>query len=277
MCLVPQPSGPTESVVDEAMPKELGDKLVRAATTTSSLEVEQDSGNINKTQSKATPNKSSFQITNSSGGPRCQETIGDTTAQTRFESVSKHFNDSLLAKGNTHQSDEDSLKLNELMALCTNLQNKVVDLEKTKTTQLNEIDSLKRRVKKLEKRNRSRTHKLKRLNKVGLSARVESSRDEESLGGEEVFVAEQEVISTAATTNTITTEEITLAQELKALKTSKLKVKGIVFQEPSKSTTTTIISSQHSHDKGKGIMIEELVKPKKRDQIRIDEEATLKL
>nr|GEY91160.1 hypothetical protein [Tanacetum cinerariifolium] len=52
----------------------------------------------------------------------------------------------------------------------------------TKTTQHNEIDSLKRRVKKLEKRNRSRTHKLKRLYKVGLSARVESSRDEESLG-----------------------------------------------------------------------------------------------
>nr|GFA72645.1 hypothetical protein [Tanacetum cinerariifolium] len=40
------------------------------------------------------------------------------------------------------------------------------------------------RVKKLEKRNRSRTLKLKRLYKVGLSARVESSRDEESLGND---------------------------------------------------------------------------------------------
>nr|GFD31276.1 hypothetical protein [Tanacetum cinerariifolium] len=57
----------------------------------------------------------------------------------------------------------------------------VLDLEKTKTTQRNEIDSLKKKVKKLEKRNRSRTHKLKRLYKVGLSARVESSGDEESL------------------------------------------------------------------------------------------------
>nr|GEZ32495.1 hypothetical protein [Tanacetum cinerariifolium] len=37
------------------------------------------------------------------------------------------------------------------------------------------------RVKKLEKRNRSRTHKLKRLYKVSLSARVESFGDEESL------------------------------------------------------------------------------------------------
>nr|GEW25259.1 hypothetical protein [Tanacetum cinerariifolium] len=145
----------------------------------------------------------------------------------------------------------------------------VLDLEKTKTSQRNEIDSLKRRVKKIEKRNKSRTYKLKRLYKVGLSARVESSKDKESL--------EQEVVSTATTTETITTKEIILAQSLEALKISKPKVKGIVFHEPGKSTTRTIISSQHAHDKGKGIMIEEPVKPKKKDQIRLDEEVALKL
>ncbi|GJX16504.1 hypothetical protein Tco_0217336 [Tanacetum coccineum] len=198
---VPQPSDPIENVADEAVHKELGDSLVRAATTASSLEAEQDSGNINKTQSKATPNESSSLGTTSGGGPRCQETMGDTIAQTRFESVSKHSNDSLLARGNTLQSDEDRLKLDELMALCTTLQNRVLDLEKTKTTQHNEIASLKRRVKKLKKNNRSRTHKLKRLYKVGLIARVKSSDNEESLevfdvnvlDGEEMFVAEQEV------------------------------------------------------------------------------------
>ncbi|GJU93914.1 putative ribonuclease H-like domain-containing protein [Tanacetum coccineum] len=139
---------------DEAAHKELGDSLVRAATTSSSLETEQDSGNINKTQSKATPNKSSSLGTTSGGGPR----------------------------GNTLRSDEDRLKLDELMALCTTLQNMVLDLKKTKTAQHNEIASLKRRVKKLKKKNRSRTHKLKRLYKVGLTARVESSDNEESLG-----------------------------------------------------------------------------------------------
>ncbi|GJV78869.1 hypothetical protein Tco_1514739 [Tanacetum coccineum] len=80
--------------------------------------------------------------------------MGDTTAQTRFESISKHSNDLLLARGNTLRSDEDRLKLDELMALCTTLQNRVLDLEKTKTTQQNEITSLKRRVKKLEKKSR---------------------------------------------------------------------------------------------------------------------------
>ncbi|GKF07591.1 hypothetical protein Tco_0041815, partial [Tanacetum coccineum] len=66
---VPQSSDPIENVADEAVHKELCDSLVRAATTASSLEAEQDSGNINKTQSKATPNESSSQGTNSSGGP----------------------------------------------------------------------------------------------------------------------------------------------------------------------------------------------------------------
>ncbi|GJY05168.1 retrovirus-related pol polyprotein from transposon TNT 1-94 [Tanacetum coccineum] len=59
---------------------------------------------------------------------------------------------------------------------------RVLDLETTKTTQANEIASLKKRVKKLKKKDRPRTHKLKRLYKVSLSARVESSRDEKDLG-----------------------------------------------------------------------------------------------
>ncbi|GJQ94470.1 putative ribonuclease H-like domain-containing protein [Tanacetum coccineum] len=73
---VPQPSDPSENVVDEAVHKELGDSLVRAATTASSLEAEQDSGNITKTQSKETPNESISLGTTSGGGPRCQETMG---------------------------------------------------------------------------------------------------------------------------------------------------------------------------------------------------------
>ncbi|GKG04839.1 hypothetical protein Tco_0315226, partial [Tanacetum coccineum] len=61
----------------------------------------------------------------------------------------------------------------------------VLDLETTKTTQGNEITSLKRRVKKLERRNMSRTNGLKRIYKVGSSRRVESSKDE-GLGEEDV-------------------------------------------------------------------------------------------
>ncbi|GKA01324.1 hypothetical protein Tco_0673989 [Tanacetum coccineum] len=110
---VPQSSVPSDNVADEAVYKELDDNLVRVATTSSILEAEQDSGNIIKTRSKATPNEAGSQGTTSGGGPKRQETMGDTIAQTR-----------------------------------------VLDLETTKTTQGNEIASLKIRVKKLERRNR---------------------------------------------------------------------------------------------------------------------------
>ncbi|GJY12569.1 hypothetical protein Tco_0381878 [Tanacetum coccineum] len=254
---VPQHSGPTEHVADQAAYKELGDILVRAATTASSLEAEHDSG----------------------GGPRCQETMGDTIAQTRFENVSKLSNDSLLARAN-------------------------------------EIASLKRRVKKLKRKKRSRTYGLKRLRKVGATARVESSGNEEDLGedtskqgrrinaidadeditlvsvqddvdkemfdvdaldGEEVFVAEQnenvveEVVdaaqvSTATTTVIITTEEITLAQALADLKSTKPKAKGIAFREPGESTTT--IFSQQLQDK---VEIDEEERIARAEEEKIDE------
>ncbi|GJZ96687.1 hypothetical protein Tco_0669021 [Tanacetum coccineum] len=76
------------------------------------------------------------------------------------------------------------------MELCTNLQNRVIDLEKTKTSQAQEITSLKRRVKILENKQGSRTHGLKRLYKVSLSRRVESS-DEEGLGEEDASKQER--------------------------------------------------------------------------------------
>ncbi|GJU81051.1 hypothetical protein Tco_1283416 [Tanacetum coccineum] len=181
---VPQPSGSTTNVADEAINEEMDDSLERVATTATGLDAEQDRGNINKTQSKATLNEPSSLGTSSGSGPRRQETIGDTIAQTRSENVSKLSNDPLLARGNTLQSGEDRLKLEELMALCTTLQSRVLALETTKTTQATEIASLKKRVKKLERRNKSRTHRLKRLYRVGSSRRVESSEDE-GLGEED--------------------------------------------------------------------------------------------
>ncbi|GJS62813.1 hypothetical protein Tco_0677377 [Tanacetum coccineum] len=67
---VPQPSGPTNNVTDKAVYEEMNDSLERAATTATCLDAEQDSGNINKTQSKVTPNEPSSLGTSSGGGPR---------------------------------------------------------------------------------------------------------------------------------------------------------------------------------------------------------------
>nr|GEV61475.1 hypothetical protein [Tanacetum cinerariifolium] len=227
---VPQPSDLMEHVADEAVYKELGDSLVKAATTTSSLEAEQDSCNINKTQLKATPNESSSQETDSSGGPRV-ESLDDE--ESMGKDVSKH------GRIEAINADEDITLVNDQ----------------------DDVDMF----------------------------------DVNDLGGKEVFVAEQEVVKDvnknvveevvnaaqdSTATTTITTEELTLAQALEALKTSKPKVKGIVIQEheePGKLTTIATIPKQQSQDKGKGIMLKEPMKPKKKDQIRLGEEAAKRL
>ncbi|GKC17483.1 hypothetical protein Tco_1014265, partial [Tanacetum coccineum] len=289
---IPQFSGPSKYVADEAVYKELDDSLVRAATTASSLEAEQDSGNVAKTRSKETPNESSSLGTTSGGGPKCQETIGDTIAQTRFENVSKHFNDPLLARGNTLQSGKDSLKLNELMELCTNLQTRVLDLEKTKTTQAEKIVSLKRRVKKLEQKKRSRTHRLKRINAINADEYITLVNDQDdadmfdlnTLTGDEVL-AEQEV---ATKDVNLTVNEVTLAKVLAALKSVKSKVKGDFVEEPSvpvsaistKVSAVTTTTTATIPTLRKGIVITELEHEeplKKKDQLKLDEEIALKL
>nr|GEX62839.1 hypothetical protein [Tanacetum cinerariifolium] len=247
---LPQTSGPTTNIADEAVNEEMDDSLVRAAITASSLEAEQDSRNINKTQSKTTPNELSSQGTDSDGGPRCQKTIGETIAHTRSENA----------------------------------------------TQTNEIDSLKRRVKKLENKQRSRTHKLKRLYKVSLTARVESSDEDDDLGkdaskqgrindidadegitlvsthddeqmfdadqdlgGEEVFVAKQDEnvvekevdatqvqVSTAATTATISIDEVTLAQALALVEESSKKAEAEIMKQESSKRAGTELEQESS-------------------------------
>ncbi|GJV60801.1 hypothetical protein Tco_1466901, partial [Tanacetum coccineum] len=68
-------SGPIHLVANKTVYKEWEDRMERAATTASSLEAVQDSGNINRTQSMATLNESFPQGTGSGSDPRCQDTI----------------------------------------------------------------------------------------------------------------------------------------------------------------------------------------------------------
>ncbi|GJX64834.1 hypothetical protein Tco_0299177 [Tanacetum coccineum] len=79
-------------------------------------------------------------------------------------------------------SGEDSMQLTDLMILCTKLQTQVLDLQKAKDAQAKEIAALKKRIQRLERRKMSRPTSLKRLRKVGMSQRVESSEDQESFG-----------------------------------------------------------------------------------------------
>nr|GEZ82140.1 hypothetical protein [Tanacetum cinerariifolium] len=138
----------------------------------------------------------------------------DTIAQTRSKNVSKIFNDPLLARGNTLRSGEDSMKLNELMKLCTNLKNKVIDLENTKTTQALEIESLKRRVKKLEKKQRGEEVFVSQ--EIPLKEPIVDVAQVTTIG--EVNVASN-ATTNSAIAKTITIDDITLAKALEAIKT----------------------------------------------------------
>ncbi|GKE22527.1 hypothetical protein Tco_1434039 [Tanacetum coccineum] len=78
--------------------------------------------------------------------------------------------DSLLSGGHTPGSDEGRPNINELMAICTNLSNRVLALEQSKTAQDLVINKLQKKVKRLEKALRARTPGMK-LFKIGTSRR----------------------------------------------------------------------------------------------------------
>ncbi|GJW80877.1 putative ribonuclease H-like domain-containing protein [Tanacetum coccineum] len=205
-------------------------------------------------------------------------------------------------------SGEDRMQLAELMSLCTNLQEKVLDLEKAKTAQAKEITSLKKRVKQLEKRRKSRTSGLRRLRKgrkiedLDADAEVTLVNETQEMNDDNLMfdtgrleeheiksekVVEEPVVSVATTTKSIpvsvvevvTTasasvvipDELTLAQTLIEIKTAKPKP-----EEHVPASTKTFSSSQSQlpqvKDKGKGKMVEPEVPLKKKDQVALDEE-----
>nr|GEU37947.1 hypothetical protein [Tanacetum cinerariifolium] len=88
------------NVADEAITKEIHDGLGRATTTASSLEAEQGSGNISKTQTKVTPSGLSSPRTSSEGGPGCHITIWDSPVQARPERLSNLPNEPTLEEEN---------------------------------------------------------------------------------------------------------------------------------------------------------------------------------
>ncbi|GJV44014.1 hypothetical protein Tco_1428550 [Tanacetum coccineum] len=180
---IPQSSGLPKKVGDEAIYTEEDDRVVRATTTATSLEAEQESGNIHKTQSTATLNEPSpqEQETDQQADPRSQYTIlGMHDAQlikdsmehqddlTDFVPPTPH--DSPLSGGHTLGSDEGRQNINELIAICTKLSNRVLAVETSKNAQDLAIKKLKKKVKRLEKKLRARTPGMK-LFKIGTSRR----------------------------------------------------------------------------------------------------------
>ncbi|GKC93932.1 hypothetical protein Tco_1159374 [Tanacetum coccineum] len=143
-----------------------------------------------------------------------------------------------------------------------------------------EIDSLKRRVKKLEKKKGSRTHRLRRLFKVGSLHKLYplkmKGRNDDNLMFDIGVLDEQEV----KVEKVVSTVEVTTASATTTT-VDEPKARGVVVQEPIEFRTTTS-SSQTSQlpqakDKGKEKMVEPEKPLKKKDQILIDEEIVQRL
>ncbi|GJW44633.1 hypothetical protein Tco_0073432 [Tanacetum coccineum] len=143
------------------------DSGIPTATQQTPITIQPSTSKLQKKQSRRKQQKA----------PAIPHPSVSTTDVPNKESVPTHSNDPLL-------SGEDKLKLTDLMEMCTKLSERVLDLEHTKTAQAKEITNLKLRVKKLEQKAGLRTHKFKRLYKVGATRRVHFS-DDESLGARE--------------------------------------------------------------------------------------------
>nr|GEY33628.1 hypothetical protein [Tanacetum cinerariifolium] len=259
---LPQTSVPTETVADEAVNKEMYDSLETATITSTSLDAKQDRG----------------------GGPMCQNIMGDTIAQTRSENVSKQSNDPPLSRVNTLRSGEDRLKLKELMEICTNLQQTVIDLENTKTgrniadidadAEITLVDETIEDQGRYDDQEMSDTSVLDDEEEFLLKEAQDVQNVVEKVIEDITTTTIKEIVSTAVliTTADVTPDELTMAQALEEIKKSKPKgattttttvtipipdsirpkARGVVMQEPSETPTTkTIPKSSKVQDKGK--------------------------
>nr|GEU42564.1 retrovirus-related Pol polyprotein from transposon TNT 1-94 [Tanacetum cinerariifolium] len=255
---------------DETVYEERGDKVERAATTAASLDAEQDNG----------------------GSPRRQHTIlGDKPAQTRFERLSKQSHEPPLSRVNTIGSEEDSMQLMELMKLCIKLFTRLLAFENNKTAQDLEITHLKKRVKRLEKRRKSRTSQIKRrLFKVEIESSAKKGRyghdtkintASTSITTASINITIVEHVTTVSATITtvgvsVNTVEPKKAKEIGSKeKSSETATRGVIMNEASETTTRPTVPPQQKLDpknKGKGKMVKPENPLKNKDQIKFDEE-----
>nr|GEX80388.1 hypothetical protein [Tanacetum cinerariifolium] len=95
---LPHTSEPIPTVADKAVYKEWHDRVERAATTAASLDAKQGNGNINRTRSTTMLNVPLPQGIGAGGSPRCQEAMGGSIAQTRYERESKTAQDLVITR-----------------------------------------------------------------------------------------------------------------------------------------------------------------------------------
>nr|GEW22162.1 hypothetical protein [Tanacetum cinerariifolium] len=247
-----------------------------------------------KKQVKSLRKTTIIQGTSLGCGPRCQETIGDTIAQTR-----------VLYLENTKTTQ--ALKIDSLKRTGRIIDD--IDADEGITL----VDET---AENLGRFNDQEDAKI--LFDVADDLRGEEVFVSQEVPFKEVSVVDEVNAGSNATTTTTTVDDITLAKALMEIKSAKPKAEKVLIQEPEQGTTTTTlatttaattitaasarpkakglviheqeqaptstVSSQQPsqvmvHDKGKGKMVEpKLVKKlSKKDQLILDEELAFKL
>ncbi|GKA45238.1 hypothetical protein Tco_0738034 [Tanacetum coccineum] len=186
-----QTSVPIPNVPDEAVHQERGNSVEWAATIATSLEAPRDHGGA--------------------------------SVHTRFERASKLSCDSPLGGGKTPRSDEDSMTLQELIALCTKLSDMVlaleIDLRQTKKVYGTAYTKLIIKVKKLEKT--IKTSQARRRAKIMVSDDDMASEDS-SKQGRMIEELDQDVGVTLVTPTKVSSQEDQPEDQLGVLSAAKV-------------------------------------------------------
>nr|GEX95051.1 hypothetical protein [Tanacetum cinerariifolium] len=171
----------------------------------------------------------------------------------------------------------------EALDACAALARRVEHLEYDKVAQALEITKLKRRVKQLERGNKVKVLKQKRLKKVGTSQRIESSDDtdmddasnqgrmiDELDKDEGIALMDDEGAEKKA-------EEAQVAGDDQVKGSESVTAASTTIAAAEQQVPATTITAVPSEDKGKGIMVEEPKPMKKKQQVEMDEEYARKL
>nr|GEY89484.1 hypothetical protein [Tanacetum cinerariifolium] len=144
--------------------------------------------------------------------------------------------------------------LQEVLDGCAALARRVEHLEHDKVAQYLEIIKLKTRVKKLERANKVKALKLRRLRKVGTSQRVDTSDDTimEDVSNQGGMIDELDrdegAVSAAAVVPTVT------AAPVKVAVPSTRQRRGVVIRDPEEESSAKTPTKTKSKDKGKGFV-----------------------
>nr|GEV13696.1 hypothetical protein [Tanacetum cinerariifolium] len=200
--------------------------LVRAATTASSLKAEQDSGNIDKTQSKTIPNEASSLGTTSArvDSSKDEQNLGeDASKQGRIKAIYAD-EDITLVNDQDNADDAEMFDVNDLHGKEVFIEKELAD------TEVN--DEVQKVVKEV-------------VEDINTTKLIVDAAQVNAVGK----VNAASIATTDSADATITIDEVTFAKTLAELKASIPKVKGVFIHEPSESITTITISLKKPQDK----------------------------